>query len=65
MSNLIAEKEDVIMEKKEAIRKEREVVEEIAKILKRTYPKTWNFEIDFVEGDITRNYTLRVKVYQR
>lgn len=53
------------MEQEEAIKKEKKVIEGIAKILKETYPKEWNFEIDFVEGDVSKIYILRVKIYKR
>jgi len=49
----------------ESIKKVNETINEIAKILQKKYGKYWNFEIDFVEGDPERNYTLRVKVYRR
>lgn len=53
------------MNKREAISKEREVIEKIAKILQEVYGHYWNFEIDFSEGDVTKNYVLKIKIYKR
>jgi len=50
---------------KEAIQKEREVIESFAKVLKEVYGPSWNFEIDFLKGNVRENYTLRIKIYRK
>lgn len=49
----------------EYILKEKELVERIAKALREIYGHTWNFEIDFVEGEVHKNFILRIKAYKR
>ena len=42
-----------------------ELVESIAKTMNAIYGRYWNFEIDLVQGEHTKNFVLRVKVYKR
>jgi len=53
------------MNKKEAIKREKEVVLGIATVLKKAFGSSWNFEINLESGDVTRNFTLSVKIYKR
>jgi len=52
-------------ERKKAIEREKTVVLGIATVLKKAFGSTWNFEINLESGDVTRNFTLSVKVYKR
>jgi len=62
---MLSGKEIEMAEEELYIEKEKELVEAIAKKLIELYGHYWNFEIDLVEGDPSKNYTLRVKIYKR